>query len=232
VPLNDGRQVTPEFVCTYVGAKDGVRCERAPAFGSHYCPRHSGTTVGKVARKRQRLADQLGGQALGLLEAYGVEDRVTILKDVRAVDPGVVLLEEVARAAAVIRWLEARIGEMSEEELMHEPELLRIRERKLSDTPQGESYKVRRTESRTTVSRYWALLQEERKLLVNATTAALRSNIEERKVRLAERSWGWTRTTTASGLSSDGSCARPSRLATVWAGHCSWGWTSRCRSRS
>jgi hypothetical protein len=99
----------------------------------------------------------------------------------------VLLLEEVARCATVVKWLENRIGELDEESLMWEPELLKIKERKESRQVGGDSYTVRRSETRTTVSRYWTMLQEERKLLVRATEAALRSNIEERRVRLAER---------------------------------------------
>ncbi len=164
-----------------------MRCTAAPVFGTSHCLRHSGKADGKAARKRQAAADAVRGRAEALLEEAGVEDRVTILANVRAVDPGVTLLEEVAMSKAIISWLENRIGQMSEEELMHEPELLVIREKKRGRSPGGESYTIRKTESRTTVSRYWTLLQEERKLLVNATTAALRSNIEERRVRLAER---------------------------------------------
>ncbi len=176
-----------QFVCWYRGPKSGVRCNAAPVFGSGFCLKHSGRTDGRAARKRALAAEAVRGRAEALLVEAGVEERVTILQNVRPVDPGVTLLEEVARSRAVITWLENRIGQMSEEELMHEPELLVIRERKRSTTPQGDSYGVKRTETRTTVSRYWVLLQEERKLLVNATTAALRSNIEERRVRLAER---------------------------------------------
>jgi hypothetical protein len=185
--VSDDLPTTGEFVCVYVWKSTGVRCTRAPVFGTSYCPRHSGKLGGKTAKKRQAAADKYVGLAEALLVEAGVEERVTILKDVRIVDPGITLMEEVARAKAVIAWLENRIGQMSEEELMHEPELLVIRERKRSTNPQGDNYTVRRTESRTTVSRYWKLLQEERRLLVNATTSALRSNIEERRVRIAER---------------------------------------------
>ena len=188
MPLNDdkGYPVTPEFVCVYVGANTGIRCTEAPVYGAPYCARHSGKPDGKTAKTRHRLAGELSGTAVKLAERAGV-DVVDILKNVQRVDPGVLLLEEVARCAAVVKWLEDRIAGMTEEELMHEPDALAVRERKLATSPGGESYKVRRTESRTTVSRYWKLLQEERKALVLATTAALRSNIEERRVRLAER---------------------------------------------
>ena len=179
--------VSPEFLCMYVGAKTGERCTAAPVHATSYCPRHSGTPDGKAARRRKKLAEDVVGHSLALLAGADVEERLTILKNAKPVDPGVLLLEEVARCAAVVHWLEDRIGEMSEESLMFEPELLSIRERKRAVSAGGESYTVRRTESRTTVSRYWSLLQEERKLLVRATEAALRSNIEERRIRLAER---------------------------------------------
>ncbi len=191
---------TGRFVCVYVGATTGIRCEKAPAFGTSYCPRHSGRPDGKTAKKRQRMAEAVQGKAEALLMEADVEERVTILAGAQLVDPGVTLLEEVARARAVITWLENRIGGMTEEELMHEPELLVIRERKRSTNPQGDNYTVKRTETRTTVSRYWKLLQEERKLLVLASTSALRSNIEERRVRIAERGTNVLESAVASAL--------------------------------
>ncbi len=145
-------------------------------------------------------ADKFVGGAEALLVEAGVGDPVTILKGARPVDPGALLLEEVARCAVVVRWLEDRIGSLDEESLLHEPELLAIWEKKRSRNPQGDNYQVRRTESRTTVNRLWTLLQEERKLLVAATTAALRSNIEERKIRLAERGINALETAVASAL--------------------------------
>ena len=154
-----------------------------PAWGTSYCPRHSGKPDGKTARKRAKAAEDVVGGSLAILAGGGVEERMEILKNATPVDPGVLLLQEVARCAAVVRWLENKIGEMSEEEVMWEPEVLRVQEEKSG----ADRYELSRKESRTTVSRYWKMLQEERKLLVRATEAALRSNIEERRVRLAER---------------------------------------------
>jgi hypothetical protein len=186
--LNDDKQypVTPQFVCRYQGAKTGIKCTAPPVFAAAYCARHSGRPDGKAAKLRIRAAEEVSGRALAILGEEG-EQMVDILKNAVPVDPGVLLLEEVARCATVVKWLENRIGELDEESLMWEPELLKIKERKESRQIGGDSYTVRRSETRTTVSRYWTMLQEERKLLVRATEAALRSNIEERRVRLAER---------------------------------------------
>lgn len=185
--------VSPEFMCTYGVGKIlrrgmiGKRCERPPVRGTAYCERHSGKDAGKTARRRAKWAEDLVGKSEINLVRAELGDMVDILKRAEAVDPGVLLLEEVARCAAVVGWLEDRIGQMSEEELMYEPELLQIRERKRAASAGGDSYVVKRMESRTTVSRYWNLLQEERRLLVRATEAALRSGIEERRVRIQER---------------------------------------------
>jgi hypothetical protein len=186
--LNDDKNypVTPQFVCRYVGAKTGIKCTAAPVWASAYCARHSGRPDGKAAQLRSKAAEEVSGRALAILGEEG-EQMVDILKNAVPVDPGVLLLEEVARCATVVKWLENRIGELDEESLMWEPELLKIKERKESRQIGGDSYTVRRSETRTTVSRYWTMLQEERKLLVRATEAALRSNIEERRIRLAER---------------------------------------------
>jgi hypothetical protein len=158
----------------------------APAVqGSGYCARHWGKPTGRAAKARQRAAEAVQGQALAILEEAGMGTE--ILSNPRAVDPGVLLLEEVHRCAGIISWLEAKISSLEEDQLLLEEVSVRISESKEATSGQGESYVLAREEVTHEVSRLWRLLQEERKLLTQATTAALRSNIEERRVRLAER---------------------------------------------
>jgi hypothetical protein len=114
--------------------------------------------------------------------------RIEIVDNPRRVDPGVLLLEEVARCAGIVQWLEAKVASLDEDTEFLTEVITRTQETKEgSSGGNNESYVLAREETKREVSHWFKILQDERKLLVQATTSALRSNIEERRVRLAER---------------------------------------------
>lgn len=176
------QQTWQPFVCVSNLPGEGL-CTNAPVMSTSYCARHNGQASGRTARKREKAAENLVGKSMILLMEAGVEERVTILKGAVRIDPGELLLDEVARCAVVVRWLEEKIGTLSEQQLFFEGS-----EIKTTEDKQGtDSYSLTKSELRSDISRYWKLLADERKLLTRACEAALRSNIEERRVRLAER---------------------------------------------
>lgn len=163
-------------------------CREPAEWGTPYCTRHGGQARPRAVKARDKAAKGVQGKALAILQAEGIDvGRIEILDRKRSVDPGVLLLEEVSRCAGIIQWLEDKISSLQEDGEFIEEVENRITEVKEGTGSTGESYTLARTEVRKEVSHWWKLLQEERKLLTQATTAALRSNIEERRVRLAER---------------------------------------------
>lgn len=181
--------MTSPFACVYRGRDMPAPCSAPAVWGSGFCARHWGKPDGRAARERQRAAEGVKGKALAILEQEEGLDmgRIEILNNPRQVDPGVLLLEEVHRCAGIIAWLEAKIQSLDEDSEFLEEVSVRTSEVKDATSGQGESYVLAKEETQRQVTHWWRLLQEERKLLTQATTAALRSNIEERRVRLAER---------------------------------------------
>jgi hypothetical protein len=127
--------------------------------------------------------------------------QIEIINNPRSVDPAVMLLEEVSRSAGIIAWLEAKIASLDEEPGNVEIGGARDGEARESFITEvstvttesgtgatGATVDVQRVERKREVTVWWRLLQEERRIAQAAASAALRSNIEERRVRLAERS--------------------------------------------
>lgn len=117
-----------------------------------------------------------------------------ILSKPRHVDSGVLMIEEIERTAGVIAWLEEKIASLDEEGGVNgdggrEGFIGEVQVVTHEDGmgAQGNSVSLTKTETRREVSHWWRMLEEERKHLIVATTAALRTGLEERRVRLAER---------------------------------------------
>lgn len=179
---------TPVFICQYVGTKTGVRCTNAPVHGTRLCERHKGKPDGYASRLRARSVKNLLHGAEAILEEFDLPDdvKMDILAYPREIDPGVLLVEEISRTAGIISWLERKISGLEEEgEFITHTDVVTT-ERGMG--AQGNQVDTTKTETRRQVTHWWSLLDAERKHLVNATAAALRSGIEERRVRLAERS--------------------------------------------
>jgi hypothetical protein len=197
----------PDFVCIVVFRRSRwsppERCTNGTVWGTPYCERHGGKPDGRAAKARSKAAAAVSGESLRILEEAGLEKEVTmdIISNPRSVDPAVMLLEEVSRSAGIIAWLEAKIASLDEEPGNVEIGGARDGEARESFITEvstvttesgtgatGASVDVQRVERKREVTVWWRLLQEERRIAQAAASAALRSNIEERRVRLAERS--------------------------------------------
>jgi hypothetical protein len=98
-------------------------------------------------------------------------------------DPGVAIMNEIARSVGYIAYLERKVVELGEAELVTTEDSI---EEERSGGP-GGSYQLRRKESRQAVSPWWLLLERERKHLATVSSAAVRAGVEERRIRIAER---------------------------------------------
>lgn len=105
--------------------------------------------------------------------------------DPRWIDPGYALLEEVARSAGHVHFLERRVNELEESELVWN-EVMKAVETKSGGGESGD-YELQRTEHKAEISQWWELYERERKHLATVSAAALKAGVEERRLRLAER---------------------------------------------
>lgn len=100
------------------------------------------------------------------------------------IDPGEAVLEELARSRGFIRDLEAKIRDIEEQDLVWG----RISEMREDRTGgQGGDYTLVREEMGGQMNAWWTMLAAERKHYATVAAHAVRSGIEERRVRLAER---------------------------------------------
>jgi hypothetical protein len=178
------------------------RCTNPAVWGTPYCERHGGKPDGRAARARTKAAAAVAGESVRALEEAGLDPMtIEIVNNPRSVDPAVILLEEVSRSAGIIAWLEQKIASLEEEPGQIEIGGARDGEARESFITEvstvttesgtgatGATVDVTRVEKHKEVTVWWRLLQEERRIAQAAASAALRSNIEERRVRLAERS--------------------------------------------
>jgi hypothetical protein len=102
------------------------------------------------------------------------------------VDPGIALLQEIHRTAGHVAWLERRVRTMKESEMVWGKTMVE-EESKEGGGPTGDYTLVRRQMS-ATVNVWWQIYQKEREHLARISLAAIKAGIEERRVRLAERS--------------------------------------------
>jgi hypothetical protein len=98
-------------------------------------------------------------------------------------DPGQGILDEIARSAGHIRWLEQKLIALDEAEVV-QTEYHVSEER--SGGP-GGGYELRRRELRPEISPWWALYERERKHFASVCAGAVRAGVEERRIRIAER---------------------------------------------
>lgn len=127
------------------------------------------------------------GGAEAILDEFGVSEemKLDILAHPRSVDPGALLIEEIERSAGVIDWLEGRIAALDEDTEFIYDVIVTTQEN--GSNAQG-AIDSTKTETRKEIHHYWRMLEKERAHLAQVTTSALRAGVEERRVRLAERS--------------------------------------------
>lgn len=114
---------------------------------------------------------------------FDLEELVPLLGQPIPVDPGQAVLEEIARSAGHVKWLESKLISMDEAELVRQDHYI---DEERSGGP-GGGYSLRRRETRPEVSPWWSLYERERKHFATVCAAAVRAGIEERKIRIAER---------------------------------------------
>lgn len=102
------------------------------------------------------------------------------------IDPGVALLQEIHRTAGHVAWLERRVRTMQESEVVWGL-TMEEEEEKEGGGPTGD-YTLKKKQMASTVNTWWQLYQKEREHLARISLAAIKAGIEERRVRLAERS--------------------------------------------
>lgn len=108
-----------------------------------------------------------------------------ILSQPRSVDSGALLIEEIERTAGIISWLERKVESLDEETEFLGDVVVTTEEHGSGANGQID---VTKTETRREVTHWWKILRDERTHLANITTGAIRAGLEERRVRLAERS--------------------------------------------
>jgi hypothetical protein len=168
---SDGQGRPDPRKCSGHRSSDGALCGNFPRHGSNVCSYHGGSApqVRRAAAQRVMTGKLLAGVAtLGL----AVED----------VSPAEILLEEVARSAGAVRWLEARIRELDPDALTWG----------LTAEVSGRQSMgpVEFTEHRAGPAQLLLIYQAERTHLVNVCKVTLGAGIEERRVQLAEQLGG------------------------------------------
>lgn len=156
-----GEIVQPGGRCTFT-KRNGEQCKNPAGAGTDHlgwgvCRWHGGTSPSHMIKaSRDQLAHRM--------RAFGTPLEI---------DPGGALLGEVKRSAGIVGWLEEVIAEFSQIPI----EDLRANARNILQTMGNEGREIA----------VWVkLYQEERKMLRAAASEAIRLNIAERHVQLAE----------------------------------------------
>jgi hypothetical protein len=144
----------------------GEQCGNPPVTGATVCRMHGGSspavkTAGQVRRQQELARRELA--ALGEPEA---------------IDPAVALLQLISWKHGEVKWLRFRVQSLPEEELTWGKA-----EKQKGIGPQGP---VDTTTEKAAPSLWWALLRQAEDQLADYATRALKSGLEERRVRMAE----------------------------------------------
>lgn len=166
---------------------NGRPCTQPAVAGDRRCAGHWGTGRGYAARRIRNLAARVAERENDMKHDFS-RDLAKYGPPI-VVDPGVALLGEVHRTAGHVAYLERRVRELEESELVWS-KVMESREE--GQVPGGGgggggTIDVLRTEHRQEINKWWQLYMSERKHLAQVSLAALKAGIEERRVRLAER---------------------------------------------
>lgn len=174
-----------ELACTR-RTDGGKLCPNPPVPGDDKCADHKGKMGGKIQRRRQNFVEHyLGNGPIKDIEIVRQKNGMPHLGDPIEVDPGIALLQEIHRCAGHVVWLEAKVRSLEEDDLVFN-KTLEVSEEVYGD--EGRNYTLSRSERKAEISKWWDLYTQERKHLAVVSAAAIRAGIEERRVRLAERS--------------------------------------------
>lgn len=164
--MNDTQTVTAQEGKCNAKNRQGKPCKRPAGHGTNHagvgsCRLHSGNTPNGIVSAQRKIA----AQAVGMFALR------------RDVDPRTALLEEVHRAAGAIVWLESKVNELDAQELVWG-----VTEERDSTGHMGDSL----TRS-AAYSKWYEMLGDERKRLVDASKACIAAGLMEREVQIAEK---------------------------------------------
>lgn len=148
--------------CTGHSSRTGKPCKLWPVRGSKVCHKHGASAKQVRAKAQDRLIEE---QIRAEMATYGRPIETS---------PADALLSEVHRTAGHVAWLQYRVAELEERELVWG---------RTKDKWGGED---RGTTEEAKPHVLLTLYQEERKHLVRVSAEAIRCGIEERRVKLAE----------------------------------------------
>jgi len=147
--------------------RDGKPCTMQAVRGGEVCRMHGGQAPQVRAAADRRVAEQAARAAVA---TYGLP---------RDIDPGDALLEEVCRTAGHVAWLEQQVRALSPDELVWG---------RSEEVEKGASEFPGTDTTQKAAPNVWVVLyRDERKHLVDVCKAAIAADIDERRVRLAER---------------------------------------------
>lgn len=162
-----GQIVDGKVICGGKKRKSPDPCAAPPIKGGTRCTRHGGSAPHVQAKAKERIIEENARGILGRIDPTAPREH-----------PVETLLNLIRSKNAEVQWLRARVQSFTEEELVWG--LTSHREGLGAEGP------IDVTEHRAEQNIWWKLLREAENQLANWITMALKSGVEERKVRLAE----------------------------------------------
>lgn len=147
--------------------KNNDPCASSPAPGATRCGRHGGKSPRAKAAAEQRVAEAEAREILGTIDPTAPRE-----------NPVEMLLNLIYGKGAEIAWLRAKVKSLDEEALTYG-----LTEQQTGVGPQGP---VDVSTFKTEQNIWWKLLREAENQLAQWTSMALRANIDERRVQIAE----------------------------------------------
>ena len=164
--------IPEEKRCKVINRTTGERCKKAVIKGARVCnnPFHGGRIPNVLAQAKKNVSLGIATKAMA---AYG--------RPVKDMDPFEALLEEIARTAGHVRWLEAVVQGMDENSLIWS----KVEEEKSIGEDAKGTYDVTK---HAAVPHIWLqLYHKERAHLLQVCKVSIQCGIQERTVRLAEQ---------------------------------------------
>ena len=149
---------------------DGEPCGAFAMENQDVCGAHGGKSPQALAAAEQRA---IAAKAAKAVVTFGLAVDVT---------PHQALLEEVARSAGVVRWLEERVRELDPGKIVAGT-LTKV-------TGKQAMGQVEYVEQKTGTHPLLVIYQQERQHLVNVCRVAIAAGVEERRLQLAEQLGG------------------------------------------
>lgn len=159
------RNLKDESRCTATSKTTGKRCGNPRLKGAKTCRFHGSATQRSKAKAARVVAEEQASKAVATL-GLAVD-----------VSPVEALLEEIRWTAGHVQWLRARVEELEAEELVWG---------QVEDTVKTGAESGTKSVEKAAASVWYELYARERAHLVTVCAAALRANVDERRVRLAE----------------------------------------------